>query len=529
MNLKNTLFLLALVTVLWSCGDDDESPTLITLDALEGDWSTLDWETGPSGNEGLLAMTFTASTADGEITALSPNAWGFTCNEVTIRNLVPRDANSFSCESLIRFTSGSSEWVPGSITVENADQIAISSDCAGCSNDVLTLNRTTGSTTASVIIGNDILQPLTLTKVNCESNAIDYLITDWIDVEEVLTIEPGVNIAFAANAGFFVNDILGNGALVAVGTSSEPITFTGEQQTKGFWRGISVQSNDVRNELNYVILEYAGSDPISSFAGIDIKGGVSIDGASGFSGSLKVNNSIIRDNDGNGLIVEEGTLLREFSNNEFENNTEAAVRIDANNVGAIDGDSDFIGSNGVDGVEINATGSSIHDITDDATWPALADGAVYRVVQSFDVRAQLTIMPGAVIEFDANQTMYFEQDFSGPNDGIIIAKGTSTNPITFTGVAKTPGYWQGLVIQSNSVLNEMDYCIVEYGGSDVVADQAANIVLDKDGAFADPDLIVTNSTIRNSAGCGIVVDQFGGNLTQSGNTFSTNPGGNICD
>ena len=80
-----------------------------------------------------------------------------------------------------------------------------------------------------------------------------------------------------------------------------------------------------------------------------------------------------------------------------------------------------------------------------------------------------------------------------------------------------------------ALLNEMDHCIVEYGGSDVVADQAANIVLDKDGAFTAPDLIVTNSTIRNSAGCGIVVDQFGGNLTQSGNTFDSNPSGNICD
>ncbi|QCK16134.1 hypothetical protein [Mangrovivirga cuniculi] len=381
-------------------------------------------------------------------------------------------------------------------------------------------------TTDAVVINEDINTELTLENINPEQGQCDYIIDGFLQVNADLIIQPGVCVVFTANSGLFINV---DGSIQAIGTAAAPITLTGESRTPGYWRGLQVRANDVRNELNHVTVEYAGSDFLATYGtNIKINGGVAVEGASGWNGSLKVLNSTIQNNTGYGLIVEHGTLLRDFGSNNFMNNTEAAVRIDADNVGAIDGQSTF-SNNSFDGIEINASGSPIHDIVNDATWQALSNGAVYRVEQSIDVEATLTIMPGTIIEFEANKTMYFKQDFSGPNDGIIIAKGTASEPITFTGAAKTAGYWMGLVIHSNSVLNEMDHCIVEYGGSDQYDSGIANILLTRDGAYDAPDLIVTNSTISNSAGCGIYVETVDSDFTNTDNTFTANSSGNICN
>ncbi|MCX2743764.1 right-handed parallel beta-helix repeat-containing protein [Mangrovivirga sp. M17] len=385
---------------------------------------------------------------------------------------------------------------------------------------------TSPGTSNAVVINEDINADLTLENINPEQGQCDYIIDGFLQVNADLIIQPGVCVVFKANSGLYINV---DGSIQAVGTASEPITLTGESRTPGFWRGLQVRANDVRNELNHVTVEYAGSDFLATYGtSIKINGGVAIEGASGWNGSLKVFNSTIQNCIGYGLIVEHGTLLRDFANNSFINNTEAAVRIDADNVGAIDGQSTF-SNNNFDGIEINASGSPLHDIVNDATWQALSNGAAYRVEQSIDVEATLTIMPGTIIEFEANKTMYFKQDFSGPNDGIIIAKGTASEPITFTGATKTAGYWMGLVVHSNSLLNEMDHCIVEYGGSDQYDSGIANILLTKDGAYAAPYLTVTNSTIQNSAGCGIYVETADSNFVPGdSNTFADNSSGNIC-
>jgi len=372
-----------------------------------------------------------------------------------------------------------------------------------------------------IIISSDFNENTELENHNPAEGEPDYIIDGFLSVNAELTVQPGVCVVFTANSGLFVDP---DGMIQAIGTAAKPIKFTGEQKEPGFWRGVQVRTNDVRNEFNHVILEYAGSDFLATYGtSIELSGGLAIEGVTGFYGSMKVHNTTIQDCMGYGLIVEQHALLREFSNNVFSQNTESAIRIDVDNVRALDSETTF-SSNGFDGVEINASGSPTHDLTQDATWVPL-NNAAYRVEQSFDAIATLTIMAGTTIEFEANQTAVFKQDFSGPNDGILIAIGTEADPITFTGAESVAGYWQGLIVQSNSLLNEIDHCIVEYGGSDLINGQLANISLDKDGAFESPDLIVTNSIIRNSAGCGISVE---GNLTASDNTFSDNATSNIC-
>ncbi|MEL7005782.1 MAG: hypothetical protein AAFN93_24090, partial [Bacteroidota bacterium] len=475
---KKLIFLLAIVA-LWSCGDDDEggSTDVADLNDLEGFWTTDAWVTGPGGSTGLLTIELNAVRGDGEITALSANDWGFTCGEQTFRDLEPVDFDSFAGESLIRFVGGTFEWVPTTITLVSTDQIAIVFDCGSCSNQALPLNRLSAGTSPVIVIDEDIDVPTTLVNVVCDPTQPDYLVTDLIDVDELLTIEPGVTIAFDANAGLNINQF-SDGAIVAQGTAVDPITFTGSTKTKGFWAGIIIETNDVRNELDYVIVEYAGSDIIADDIKSGVRGGIAVDVEPGSEvSSLKLTNSIVRENDGYGLIMEWFSRLREFSNNTFENNTDAAVLTEALNVGALDAESNYTGGNGYEGVEIHGT-SAGNQVTTNATWPAFDDGSSYYVSSDIEIRAVLTIQPGATFEFEANQEILFHQDQFGPEDGAIIAQGTASLPITFTGFSKTPGYWKGINIESSSTQNSMEFCIVEFGGSDPIAGSlAANIGL----------------------------------------------------
>ncbi|GAA5032138.1 hypothetical protein GCM10011506_24410 [Marivirga lumbricoides] len=383
-------------------------------------------------------------------------------------------------------------------------------------------------TDATILIESDILEETLLEDIIEDPSVADYIVQGYLDVRALLTIEPGVVIAFEANSGFYIEGVGASGAIRAVGTSQKPILFTGIEKVPGFWRGITVLANDVRNELNYCVLEYAGSDDLVAFGSVKLKGGLAVEDASGFNGSLKLKNTTIQSCLGYGFIVEQGAVLREFSSNSFFNNKEAAVRIDAENTDLIDANSTFSGNNGIDGVEINASGSATHRLTADATWVSLKEGANYVISQTFSAEARLTIAAGATLAFEANQTITFREDFSGNNDGILIANGTASKNITFTAVEKQPGYWQGLVIRSSSNLNSMEYCVVEFGGSDLVSGLRGNIILDKDGAFDAPQLTITNSVIRNGLGCGIAVDSFGGMLTESDNSFAGNNDNSIC-
>ena len=73
----------------------------------------------------------------------------------------------------------------------------------------------------------------------------------------------------------------------------------------------------------------------------------------------------------------------------------------------------------------------------------------------------------------------------------------------------------------------MNYCVVEYGGSDAITGgEPANISLDIFN-FA-PSLTLTNSTIRDSDGCGVYVQSMDSDFTESGNTYTNNSGGDIC-
>jgi len=99
--------------------------------------------------------------------------------------------------------------------------------------------------------------PLTLTP-----QATHYSIGRLLIVDGELTLEPGVDLRFAADTLMYVSQ---NGSVNAVGTAAQPIVISGVNPRPGFWNGIQwVSSSSTRNQFSYVTVEYGGGDPARS-------------------------------------------------------------------------------------------------------------------------------------------------------------------------------------------------------------------------------------------------------------------------
>ena len=71
-------------------------------------------------------------------------------------------------------------------------------------------------------------------------------------------MEPGVTIEL--NSGCSI-EISGEGALTAVGTSDEPISFTGTTKLAGAWKGVYFShTKNILNQIEHTRFEYAGSE-----------------------------------------------------------------------------------------------------------------------------------------------------------------------------------------------------------------------------------------------------------------------------
>jgi len=134
----------------------------------------------------------------------------------------------------------------------------------------------------------------------------------------------------------------------------------------------------------------------------------------------------------------------------------------------------------------------------------------------------LTIEPGAVLLFpkvgptSPGARVYFGGVGNAPNDviGVLNAQGTAAQPILFTSgeLAPAPGDWAGLYLLA-ATGSRLDHVTVEYAGafSGILSmncrpastpDDAALIVGDAT-QYVPPSNLLTNSTVRYSAGHGI--------------------------
>ena len=466
------------------CGDDDEDPgtpgvtvnagtdqtvTLGEIVALEGSG------TDEAGGAVVFLWEITARPAGS--TAVIGNPL------VEDPNFTPDLAGSYTLQLTVTNSAGASDSDEVVITVEAPNFIVIDQDI------------TTATTFSDIGAGRD------------------YLVQGFIDIDAALVVEPGVTIHFDSDAGFRVSS---TGSLRAVGTAADSIIFTGATETEGFWRGIMfVDSDNNINEFTYCRISYAGSTDLSSELGkANVGFGYFLNPS-----RVKFNNTLLRNADGKGISMDHRTNGRfpEFSNNRIADNNEIAMVINVPTAGDMDGNS-VITNNGVDAVEILSKNST-KALEDNATWPALANDIPYQVEANILVRADLELSAGVILEFGSDRFMRVD------DDGSLLAEGTMTDRILFTGKTKVPGFWRGLYFEdSNNVINELTYVTFEYGGSSDLTNelQKANFAI---GYFLNPSKVkITNVISRESDGYGFAVDfRSNGELTEfSNNQFSNN-------
>ncbi|MGQ9650891.1 MAG: right-handed parallel beta-helix repeat-containing protein [Phycisphaerae bacterium] len=328
-------------------------------------------------------------------------------------------------------------------------------------------------------------------------SAACYRVTANINVDAPLTINPGVTLEFDAGRWMSVNS---GGSLHAVGTTNDPIVFTGREAVSGYWGGLTIyHSNSNNNRLEHVTIEYGGS---ASGANLTTTGLASEPPR------LAVVNCTLRNSAGYGLYLDEDSVITDFSNNTLTGNALGAASVGQNVVGVLDAASTYSGNTRD---VVNVYGGSVSSAQ---TWQAIDADYLFDSIDLV-VDADLTISAGATLVFGQARGAWINED------GSLRAVGTSVAPITFTGKETTAGYWKGLeYYHSNSNNNRLEHVTIEYGGGN----GAGNLYL-----TGDAQATAANCTFAHSSTYGVYV---GSNATinndvETANQFSGNAQGAV--
>lgn len=94
---------------------------------------------------------------------------------------------------------------------------------------------------------------------------VPYRFTGGISaVNEVLTIEPGVEFEMAAGTGIKIEENYGKGGIKMVGTSTDSIKVYGLLDVEGGWENIYIDGENPINEIAYVSFKNGGQDPTNN-------------------------------------------------------------------------------------------------------------------------------------------------------------------------------------------------------------------------------------------------------------------------
>ncbi|MEM9388888.1 MAG: hypothetical protein AAGA02_00360 [Bacteroidota bacterium] len=471
------------------CGDDDEDPAPTGLTADAGPDQTVDLgetvtlagsATDAAGGTVILTWAITSSPT-GSI-ALITNPL------VANATFIPDLAGSYTLTLTAANTAGDTATDDVIITVEQPDFVLVDQDIVTDTN------------------WPDL------------GPGIDYVVSGFLDIDANLTIDPGVLIHFEQDGGF---EITSSGTLSAVGTAADSIIFTGATETPGFWRGLLFTDSDNNiNEFTYCRISYGGSSNLSSEVGqANVGFGYFLNPS-----RIKFNNTLVRDADGKGIAMDHRTNGRfpEFSNNRVSGNSDIAMIINVISAGDLEGSTEY-SNNGTDAVEVLSKNTT-KALEDNAMWPVLSNGVPYHIEANILIEADLVIEAGAILEFGSDVFMRVNED------GSLLAAGTMTDRIVFTGKTKTKGFWRGLYFEdSNNVINELTYMTFEYGGSSDLTNQLGKTNFGI-GYFLNPSkLKMSNIISRESDGTGFAIDyRSNGELTVfENNQFSSNTGAGI--
>lgn len=356
----------------------------------------------------------------------------------------------------------------------------------GCGGDA--------GTGTPILFSGDITVNTVWSDHNGSGDGIDYRITGCVNVRDgaVLTIEPGTRIVFESGACLVA---LNFGAIKAVGTAAENITFTGLQATEGFWAGLNfTNTNNTDNQLVFCVIEYAGTDggtySLNGSVNVGESAGISLDPS-----RLSMQNSTIRFGSHEGIFVSATSVLTNFSNNVITG-CDFPVNLRSDNSDVIGTGNDFTG-NTKDYVLVRGTGAPA-PLDRNMTWPKL--NVPYAVQDDINVQATLNIAAGT--EIIMKQGAFF---WLGDNISQINCVGTAANPIVFRGEQNTTGFW-GAIFLDGGASGSFQHCTFTNGGGGSNGYGFPEGVIWCSGYVGNSQLAMINCTINGSLTNGVSVD-----------------------
>jgi hypothetical protein len=147
-----------------------------------------------------------------------------------------------------------------------------------------------------------------------------YKVVSNINVKNnaLLTIQPGSTLMFTKDTNL---EVAQQGSLKAVGTALNPILFTSEQKTVGYWEGINFYySNNIKNELEYITVNYAGN-------GSGWNGAIHLDSSESSPSRVSIKNSTFSNSYKYGIWLSKYSITNNdiATSNTFINNASGSI------------------------------------------------------------------------------------------------------------------------------------------------------------------------------------------------------------
>jgi hypothetical protein len=297
-------------------------------------------------------------------------------------------------------------------------------------------------------------------------------------------VEPGVAFGTAG------------GQLLARGTADARVIIAGTSAGRGTWGGLQLRDS-ADTQLAFVTIEGGGA------------GGTGNVVTSGM-GSVAMEDVILRDSAGFGLVLGADTGLAGLSNNTFTGNTLGAARVHIGQARDFTANNRYAG-NDRDVVEIYGNNLNV-----ESTWNAI--DVPYLLGEPGS--AQVSFMRDALIE--PGVRMSFRE-----NVGLLVRLGatfTARGAVRFAGESDVPGAWRGIAASEGAQV-ELEGVTIENGGGGEPWSAAqgmsgrANLTV-----LADTNgtrVTVTGATLTGSLANAIWIEQSPGvNAACSGMTAS---------
>lgn len=346
-------------------------------------------------------------------------------------------------------------------------------------------------------------------------NGASYRFVKKVSVEADLTIHEGTILEFEES---ITMEVTSDGVLKALGTTEQPVVFTGSGIDDGKkWGGLLIKSSSINNELDHVQVLHAGGGSSLIYVGGWYGANIGIDN----NARLKITNTEVAHSATQGLVVHSGGVLQDFGNNNFHSNNNYPLIVPANMAGMLD-EATEISGNGENVVQVYLStfdNNARYREGAEEKWVALHNNVPYLISGKLTVDDDLAIAEGTTLAFGDGVVMEVSAN------GSLNAVGTEADKITFTAYETDGSHnWGGIVIKASDSKNMIRHAEISFGGNYnslvyISGWRKANIAVDNNAS-----LDIDTSEISNSGGYGIAVHPgsqttIGDNMSYSNNAM----------